>query len=232
MDGEGRLARAAHLVARLASDLVTPEDLRADGPGAAAAATLGRKNLKQLRRIRHEATHGSDGAERRDAASRPHKERAWPALDVERLAPDRCGYVPIDASIPPDAEDDAAEERAGGEDAPRLVPRPVRMGVPTGVPRPTPTLVRMETRAPTPRMRKTARGRSTCARRCGDWTSCRCTRAQRREIARGTPPSPPSTNSSRGTARPWRGGCRTRRSSEACGRSCAHEPSRVARERA
>ena len=116
VDGEGRLARAAHLVARLASDLVTPEDLRADGPGAAAAATLGRKNLKQLRRIRHEATHGSDGAERRDAASRPHKERAWPALDVERLAPDRCGYVPIDASIPPDAEDDAAEERAGGED--------------------------------------------------------------------------------------------------------------------
>ena len=32
VDGEGRLARAAHLVARLASDLVTPEDLRADGP--------------------------------------------------------------------------------------------------------------------------------------------------------------------------------------------------------
>ena len=100
VDGEGRLARAAHLVARLASDLVTPEDLRADRASALAAATLGRKNLKQLRRIRHEATHGSDGAERRDAASRPHKERAWPALDVERLAPDRCGYVPIDASIP------------------------------------------------------------------------------------------------------------------------------------
>ena len=98
-----RLARMSIALATLCSDLVTPADLAPDGPGADAPKVLTRKNLKQLRRMRHEAADGGEKgkAKRRDVANggRPHKERRWLPVDADRLSPEACGYARLE--IPP-----------------------------------------------------------------------------------------------------------------------------------
>ena len=98
-----RLTRMSIALATLCSDLVTPADLAPDGPGADAPKVLTRKNLKQLRRMRHEAADGGEKgkAKRRDAANggRPHKERRWLPVNADELSPEACGYARLE--IPP-----------------------------------------------------------------------------------------------------------------------------------
>ena len=98
---ERKLTKMSIAVAQLCSDLVTPGDLVEDGPGADAPKVLTRKNLKQLRRMRHEAADGgTKAAERRDAeGGRPFKERRWLPVPVEDLTPGACGYEPLE--VPP-----------------------------------------------------------------------------------------------------------------------------------
>ena len=127
-------------LATLCSDLVTPADLAPDGPGADAPKVLTRKNLKQLRRMRHEGADGTrekGKAKRRDVANgstRPHKERRWLPVDADQLSPEACGYARLEIppmrwpgdpplESPPQAPADGAEEGEGdGEQAPEQAP--------------------------------------------------------------------------------------------------------------
>ena len=135
-----RLTRMSIALATLCSDLVTPADLAPDGPGADAPKVLTRKNLKQLRRMRHEAADGTrekGKAKRRDVANgstRPHKERRWLPVDADELSPEACGYARLEippmrwpgdppSESPPKPTADGAEEGEGdGEQAPEQAP--------------------------------------------------------------------------------------------------------------
>ena len=117
-----RTVKASTLMLALIGGIVMPADLPNEGAGAEAAATLQRKNLKQLRRIRHDGAaadnggkDGTDTTERRDVEGRPFQERRWPGLSSREVSAKASGWVPIEAKLPPSAAEAAAAAAAAAE---------------------------------------------------------------------------------------------------------------------